>query len=89
MDYTQEQLDLIRDYGEQLTPPEECAALLGVDELEFIEDVTTKGSIVRDCYVAGMARTANNLRRQSIEAAMAGSPAAISVCLQQLSRINI
>lgn len=89
MDFSKEQLDLIRTYGEQLTPPEEVAALLGVDELEFIDEVTSRSSEVRRAYVIGMATTANALRQQNLEAAMAGSPAAISESLSQLSRINI
>lgn len=89
MDFSQEQLDLISRYGENLTPPEQVAVLMGVDELEFIDEVTNISSPVRRAYVIGMAKTADALRRQNLEAAMAGSPAAIAESLQQLKQIII
>lgn len=80
------ELDLTRvqQLGEELTPPLEMAHLMEVAEEELEAELENTCSPVRHAYMLGVATTANELRKQNIRSAMAGSPASIMATLEQL-----
>lgn len=80
MDYSNELLTRIRDLSSQLTPPQEISALLDIEEREFLNDLNTIGHPARKAFMQGYATTANEIRKDNINLAQAGSPAADEAC---------
>ena len=66
--------------------PAEIFALLGIDELEFIDDINTLGHPVRIAFLHGVAVTAREIREDIRDAARAGSPFSVSECLSLMER---
>ncbi len=64
--------------------PMEISFLLGIDEMQLSDDIATPGHPVRRAYYGGLATTANVLRRNIIDTASAGSPAAIAECQRRI-----
>lgn len=77
MYYTQEQLKQIQQLASELTPATEIGVLLGIDEKELIYDINDSDSPVHHAFYIGFATTANEMRKQEIEWAKAGSPVAV------------
>ena len=77
-------LEYMHKYGTLLTPIVEVAALLGVDELQLLEEMENHNSPIRKAYMKGLAETGEELRSQMIEAVHAGSPSATEQALTAL-----
>lgn len=82
-------LEQVKQMGEELTPPIEMAHLLEVPEEELQDELENTCSPVRHAYMLGVATTANELRKQNIRSAMAGSPASIMATLEQLKQCKL
>ena len=81
MDYTQKQLEQIRQFAERLTPPSEISVLLGLkSESEFLQDIKEPDNPARIAMLAGMTVPADKIRQRNIQLANACSPAAIEQC---------
>lgn len=83
------ELDIVCKLAKALTPPVEMAALLGVDELLLQEELQNRDSNIRKVYLKGLAETAQELRRQMIDAARAGSPSAVEQAVAALNECKI
>lgn len=77
-------LEYMHRYGTLLTPIVEVAALLGVNELQLLEEIENHNSPIRKAYMRGLAETGEELRSQMIEAVHAGSPSATEQALTAL-----
>lgn len=87
MDYSQDLIKEIELMAAQMTPAVEIGVLLGIDETAFLDDINTPGSPARIAYLRGYATTARKLRRNNLELADAGSPAADEACRGYLSKM--
>ena len=87
MDYSNDLLSKIQDLSSQLTPPAEISALLDFDETEFKTDLDTPGNPARRAFLQGYSETALRLRKQNLDLADAGSPAADEACRGYLRRM--
>ncbi|MCQ2128298.1 MAG: hypothetical protein MJZ08_02550 [Bacteroidaceae bacterium] len=83
-----DQLKTITDMGELLTPPEQVAIELDINEEIFLSCLTTVGNPIRIAYIKGMAKTEKVLRTAAIDSASAGSPAAMEQCMTFLRNIT-
>ena len=88
MDYSNDLLNRIKDLSSQLTPPQEISALLDIDETVFRDDINTYGHPARRAFMQGYAETALRLRKQTLNLADAGSPAADEACRGYLRRMT-
>lgn len=79
----------VEELGQLLTPPNEMASILGVDELIIQEELSNRHSPVRAAYMRGLSATAKELRSQMLEAAKAGSPSAIEQSITALQNCTI
>lgn len=64
--------------------PMEISYLLDIDEMTLADDIATPGHPARRAYYSGLAATANELRRNVLDTAGAGSPAAIGECQRRI-----
>jgi hypothetical protein len=64
--------------------PTEISHLLDLDEMSLKDDINTLGHPVRRAFFRGMATTANQLRNNIRDAAIAGSPYSITECQRQI-----
>lgn len=87
MDYSTDLLKEIYELSGDLTPPQEIAALLDLDETEFRADINTPGNEARKAFLKGLSETALRLRRQNLELVDTGSPAADDACRGYLKRM--
>lgn len=87
MDYSNDLLSKIQDLSSNLTPPQEIAALLDVDEKELRDDLDTPGNPARRAFMKGYSETALRLRKQNLALVDAGSPAADEACRGYLARM--
>lgn len=72
-------IDEIRELASQLTPVEDIAVLLDVNEDLLRMELANKQSEVRRAYLKARAETSLMLRRQEIELARVGSPLAVQM----------
>ena len=87
MDYSSDLLTRIQDLSSLLTPPAEISALLDIDERELLDDLNTPGHPARRAFLKGYSETALRLRKQNLELADAGSPAADEACRGYMRRM--
>ena len=73
--------------AKRFVPASEMAALLDIDEDELKLAISTHGSPARRAYMAGMAKSADNIRTTNIELAEAGTPEAIRNCFSSIQRM--
>lgn len=73
MNLTQEQLKTIEDCAYRLITPELIAINIEVDELDFMEELRTAGSPVRQSFYRGYVRQLIETREAVIKAAQNGS----------------
>ena len=76
MHYTEEQLNQIQKLAGELTPATEIGVLLDINEQELLYDINDPDSLAHRAFFLGFATTANEMRRQDIDWAKAGSPVA-------------
>lgn len=60
-----------------MTPASEIAVLMNIDSRELIFDINDIDNPVHQAFFLGYATTANEMRKQEIEWAKAGSPVAV------------
>ena len=60
---------------------------MDIEEKLLLDDLNTPGSPVRRAFMKGYAETALKLRKQNLELADAGSPAADEACRGYLKRM--
>ena len=60
---------------------------LGIDEVQFLDDIHTVGHPARRAYYSGLEETDKELRQQQLDLMRAGSPSAIADCQQRIERI--
>lgn len=84
MDYSTDLLRDIRTKASELMSPMEISYLLDIDEMQLADDIATPGHPARRAYYGGLAATANEMRRNVIDTASAGSPAAIAECQRRI-----
>lgn len=77
----------IEDLAEALTTISEVSVLLDIDEDILREDMADRKSDVSRTYHRGMAKTALQLRRNELELASAGSPAAVQLTHEYLIKM--
>ena len=73
MNLTQEQLKGIKDCAYRLITPELVAINVGVDETDFMDELRTAGSPVRNSFYRGYVRQLIETREAIIKAAQNGS----------------
>lgn len=74
MEFTQSDLDKIREYAALFLTISEIAILLKMNEDELREEISKKTSCIGLAYRRGKLETILDLRRQEIELAKLGSP---------------
>ncbi|MFZ4705448.1 MAG: hypothetical protein ACOYMF_05515 [Bacteroidales bacterium] len=79
MQYSQEQLEKIKEYASELMRPDHIALLLGIDQDEFKRKIQHRGSEAYLAYGTGRAETILVLRRQELKLAKLGSPMAVEM----------
>ena len=89
MTRTKEQIEYIADLAAALTPVADIAVLLGVDEDALRVELGFPGSEAGAAFMRAKAETALLIRRQEIEFAKMGSPAAVHAAAAYLSKCNI
>lgn len=87
MDYSTDLLKEIEKNAMGMMTPREISFLLDIDEIQFIDDINTRGNPARKAFFRGVTKTAMELRENIIDAAMAGSPFSISECQKQLMQM--
>lgn len=87
MDYSEDLLKKIKELAESLTPPQEIAALTGLNELTLMYDINTPDNPARIAFMQGYSATALKLRKQNLELTDAGSPAADDACRSYMRRM--
>lgn len=87
MDYSCDLLSKIQELSRDLTPPQEIAALLDIDEKVLLDDLNTPGHSARRAFAKGYSETALRLRKQNLALVDAGSPAADEACRGYLTRM--
>ena len=76
-----DELEKITRLAALLTPPEQIALRIGYNEEIFSTCLTIPGHDIRNAYIAGLTETEEKLRSAAIDAATAGSPAAMEQCM--------
>jgi len=61
---------------------------LDIDEQIFLDDINVPGSPARIAYMRGLSVTNNELRRQMLDLAAAGSPSAIAECRARMQNLD-
>lgn len=74
----------IEEMARDLVPPSQMAALTDVNEDSLRMALNRHGSPARKAFLRGMATTANQIRKNNIQLAGAGSPDAIRSCFQSM-----
>ena len=77
MQYSQEQLEKIKELAGLLMRPDHIALLTQIDVEEFKRNLKHKTSEVYIAYETGRANTILELRSQELKLAKLGSPAAV------------
>lgn len=89
MTLTPEQLDAVEKYASNLLPPNSVAAIIEVDEDEFLLELKDKQSAVYKKYFRGFYTTTSELRETIIGQAKAGSSPAQTQSLKFLDEVLI
>lgn len=79
MNYTAEQLKMIEQLAAICTTPTEIAITIDVYEEVLKTDIRISGHPARVAYIKGKLSTKTEIRRQMLEFARVGSPAAVSM----------
>lgn len=79
MRYTPEQLAQIEKLAAICTKPTEIAITLDIPEDKFKSDIAIAGNPARAAYIKGKLTTKTEIRRQMVELARVGSPAAVDM----------
>lgn len=88
MNLTKEQREQLERMGYTLIPPQLAAINLEVDELEFLMELKTVGSEVRQAYYRGYLRQLVETRQAIVKAAHNGSNPAQVELLKLINRMQ-
>lgn len=88
MNLTKEQREQLEMMGYTLIPPQLAAINLEVDELEFLTQLRTAGSEVRQAYYSGYLRQLVETRQAIVKAAHNGSNPAQVELLRLINRMQ-
>lgn len=88
MNLTKEQREQLELMGYTLIPPQLAAINLEVDELEFLMELKTVGSEVRQAYYRGYLRQLVETRQAIVKAAHNGSNPAQVELLKLINRMQ-
>lgn len=79
MQYSLEQLEMIKKYASELMRPDHISLLMGIDQDEFKRKIRHRGGEAYIAYETGRAETILELRRQELKLAKLGSPLAVEM----------
>ena len=79
MKYSEQQLDDIRKYAENLTRISDIAVLMQLDERTLREDIADSENPASVVYRVGKATTSLRIRQNELQLADAGSPLAVQL----------
>lgn len=88
MNLTKEQREQLEKMGYTLIPPQLAAINLEVDELEFLTELKTVGSDVRQAYYSGYLHQLVETRQAIVKAAHNGSNPAQVELLKLINRMQ-
>ncbi len=88
MNLNKEQLEQLEQMGYTLIPPQLAAINLEVNELEFLTELKTAGSGVRQAYYSGYLRQLVETRQAIVKAAHNGSNPAQVELLKLINRMQ-
>ncbi len=86
MNFTEEQLERVKDLAYRTMPERVIANALEVDEVDFIDEVCTPGTPLRKAFLSGMMQQMLETREAIIKAARNGSNPAQSELLRFLNK---
>lgn len=87
MEITQELLNKVQELAENLTPISEMSVLLDIKEDVLREEILDPASELRRVYYLGMAKVKQQIRRNELELAAAGSPQAVQRTHEYLNKM--
>lgn len=79
MQYSNEQLEKIKELASQLMRPDHIALLMGIDQEEFKRKIKHTAGEAYLAYETGRAETILELRKQELKLAKLGSPLAVEM----------
>jgi len=79
MQYSDEQLNRIKELASELMRPDHIALLMGIDQDELKRKIKHKGGDAYLAYETGRAETILELRKQELKLAKLGSPLAVEM----------
>lgn len=77
----------MQDLAETLTPISEMSVLLGIKEDELHDEVVNPASELRRVYYLGMAKVKQQIRKNELDLAAAGSPQAVQRTHEYLNQM--
>lgn len=77
----------MQDLAETLTPISEMSVLLGIKEDELHDEVVNPASELRRVYYLGMAKVKQQIRKNELDLAAAGSPQAVQRTHEYLDKM--
>lgn len=86
MNLTKEQLERVKDLAYRTIPTRVIANAMEMDEVDFIDEVCTPGTQVRQAYLSGMMQQMLETREAIIKAARNGSNPAQAELLRFLEK---
>ncbi len=87
MEISQELLTNVQSLAETLTPISEMSVLLDIKEDELREEMLNPSSELRHVYDLGMAKVKQQIRKNELELAAAGSPQAVQRTHEYLDKM--
>lgn len=77
----------MQDFAETLTPISEISVLLDIKEDELREEILKPDSELHQVYYLGMARVRQQIRKNELDLAAAGSPQAVQRTHEYLNQM--
>lgn len=87
MEITQDLQKRVQDLAETLTPISEMSVLLDIKEDDLRDEILKPSSELHRAYYLGMATVRQQLRKNEIELAAAGSPQAVQRTHEYLDKM--
>ena len=87
MEITPDLLKKVQDLAETLTPISEMSVLLDIKEDELHDEMVNPASELHRVYYLGMAKVKQQLRKNEIDLAAAGSPQAVQRTHEYLDKM--
>lgn len=87
MEISQELLKKVQDFAETLTPISEMSVLLDMKEDELRDEILKPDSKLHRVYYLGMATVRQQIRKNELDLAAAGSPQAVQRTHEYLNKM--